>query len=455
MVSGDCLMRAPIGDGSPYGVASPAAPERPTPTIYALATGAPPAAIAIVRVSGPRAIAALRALTAGDLPAARRMTRVRLVEPTTHDPLDDALAVVFPAPASVTGDDLVELHLHGGVAVVDGVLAALGGLGLTAAGPGAFTRRAFDNGKVDLGQVEAFGDLVAAETGTQRRAALSRTGSRLAERVAAWRAALIGVRSDVEATLDFADEDHVAPDLTPSDRVILSALLVELASARADADRAGRLRDGIVVAITGPVNAGKSTLLNALARRDAAMVSPLPGTTRDTIEVRVVLAGVPVTLIDTAGLRESDDALEVEGIRRGRARAASADLVIAMGSEPAVPSAIWVEGKSDLGPCGAGWRDGALHLSAMTGDGVEMLERELIARVGSLTSGEAPLVAHRWQAAAIVDAVVAIESAIGAGDAVVAAEELRVATHSLARLVGRVSSDDILDGIFARFCIGK
>jgi len=428
---------------------------RLTPTIFALATGAPPTAIAIVRISGPATLAMVTRLTGRALPPPRRLMRRTLRDPTTDDAIDTALVAVFPAPASVTGDDVAEFHLHGGVAVVAAALAMLRRAGAIPAAAGAFTRRAFDNGKLNLGQVEALGDLIAAETDGQRRAALGRTGTELAHHVDRWRTVLTDIRADIEATLDFAEDDDVAmrPFDVADER--LCALASELRAIRAQAERGGRLRDGVTVAIVGPVNAGKSTLLNALARRDVALVSPLPGTTRDAIEVRVDLCGVLVTIVDTAGVRDTSDVLEVAGIRRGQLRAEQADIVVALESM-AFPNAIHVVSKSDRTTEGAGWRDGALHLSAATGDGIDLLESHLAARVGELTAvGEPALVAAQWQRAALDDAIAAIDAGRHTSVAALVAEELRRASLQLERLIGQVSSETLLDHVFARFCIGK
>ena len=428
---------------------------RLTPTIFALATGAPPTAIAIVRISGPATLAMVTRLTGRALPPPRRLMRRTLRDPTTDDAIDTALVAVFPAPASVTGDDVAEFHLHGGVAVVAAALAMLRRAGAIPAAAGAFTRRAFDNGKLNLGQVEALGDLIAAETDGQRRAALGRTGTELAHHVDRWRTVLTDIRADIEATLDFAEDDDVAmrPFDVADER--LCALASELRAIRAQAERGGRLRDGVTVAIVGPVNAGKSTLLNALARRDVALVSPLPGTTRDAIEVRVDLGGVLVTIVDTAGVRDTSDVLEVAGIRRGQLRAEQADIVVALGST-AFPNAIHVVSKSDRTTEGAGWRDGALHLSAATGDGIDLLESHLAARAGELTAvGEPTLVAAQWQRAALDDAIAAIDAGRHTSVAALVAEELRRASLQLERLIGQVSSETLLDHVFARFCIGK
>lgn len=433
-----------------------AAEERLTrPTIFALATGAPPTAIAIIRISGSLALPALHRLTDRPIPPARTITRRTLRDPASGDVIDHALVVAFVAPASVTGDDLVELHLHGGRAVVAAALAALDRCGLTAAGRGAFTRRAFDNRKLDLGQVEAIGDLVAAETDAQRRGALARSGGELAARVDCWRTTLSEVRADVEATLDFADEDGVGVGLTADGRGRLTELARELLAAAADATRGAGLRDGVTIAIVGPVNAGKSTLFNALARRDAAMTSPIPGTTRDIVEARLAVGGALVTLVDTAGFRSTDDPLEAVAIRRGTERAATAELVVAVGPTQH-GNAIPIATKSDLQPAGAGWRDGVLHLSAATGDGIGILEAEIAARLEVLLrTGEPPLVVHRWQVAALHAAVDALASAFDATDVIIAADELRRTSTALERLLGRTSADDLLGEIFARFCVGK
>ena len=424
-------------------------------TIFALATGAPPSAIAIVRISGPAAFAAVLNITGGALPPARQLVRRTLRDPADGDVIDYALIAVFPGPHSATGDDLAELHLHGGTAIVAATLAVLDRCGLEAAGPGAFTRRAFDNGKLDLGQVEALGDLLTAETPAQRRSALVRSGTGLGERVDRWRAVLAAVRAEIEATLDFADEEGVPTVLSDRMRAELWDLAREISDVREEGDRGARLRAGVTVAIVGPVNAGKSTLFNALARRDAAMVSPQAGTTRDLIESRLELGGILAVLVDTAGLREAEDVLEKEGIRRGIARADAAEIVIALGPTDR-KDAIHVAAKSDLGENEAGWRDGMLHLSAVRGDGIDLLEAELIRRLRDLTSGrEPPSIAHRWQLAALDDAGEALFRAQRAEDVIILAEELRQATSALERLIGRVTADEVLDGIFARFCVGK
>lgn len=430
------------------------AEERLKPTIFALSSGAGPSGIAVVRVAGPRSFEMLERLTRRPLPPVRELTARRLVDPAGGEHLDHALVVRFAAPASVTGDDLVELHLHGGVATVAAVLATLAASGLALAEPGAFTRRAFDNGKLDLTQVEALADLLAAETEGQRRAALFRTGTGLVRHVDRWRAVTLAARADLEATLDFAEEDEVPAVLSPARRETLTRMSAELSALAADCARGERLQHGVLVAIVGATNTGKSSLLNALARRDAALVSPLPGTTRDVVEVRLVVAGVPVTLIDTAGRRTTDDVLEAEGIRRGIARAGEADIVIDL--DGAIGAAIPVRSMSDVRGVAAGWHGGVLDLSAVTGDGLAALDACLERRIAALVRPhEPPPVAAARQAAALERAAAAVGAAWSAADPVIAAEELRRVALALDELVGRSRPDVVLDTIFARFCIGK
>jgi tRNA modification GTPase len=302
-------------------------PDRPT--IFALSSGRPPAAIAVVRISGPRAGAALKALTGKDLPAPRQAAFARVRDPQTQMPIDEALALWFPAPASETGEDVAELQLHGGRAVIAATLAVLGKIeGLRPAEAGEFTRRAFENGKLDLTAVEGLADLVMAETEGQRAQALRQMQGWLGKRAESWRERLVRALALSEAAIDFSDEADVPEDLARPVLALARELEGEIAAALADGHRGERLREGLTVAIAGPPNAGKSTLLNLLAKREAAIVSPYAGTTRDVIEVHLDLAGWPVTLLDTAGIRESEDPVEREGVRRARERAAAADLVL-------------------------------------------------------------------------------------------------------------------------------
>lgn len=300
----------------------------PRDTIFALSSGRPPAAIAVVRISGPRAGAALEALI-GRIPEPRRASLARVKNPINKEVLDEALALWFPGANSELGEDGAELQLHGGRAVIAGVLDALGGIdGLRPAEPGEFTRRAFENGRLDLTAVEGLADLIHAETQAQRRQAFRQMKGLLGDRAERWRYQLIESLALVEARIDFPDEGDVPEELVGPALKIAQKLRDEITDALASAARGERLRDGLVVAIAGPPNAGKSTLLNRIARREAAIVSPIAGTTRDVIEVHLELDGYPVTLLDTAGIRDSDDPVEQEGVRRARERAAGADLVL-------------------------------------------------------------------------------------------------------------------------------
>src|SRR3954462_4323962 len=311
-------------------------PSADNDTIYALSSGRPPAAIAVVRISGPRSRVALEKLIER-VPEPRKAALAHVRDPATGELIDQALALWFPGPHSETGEDTVELQLHGGRAVIAAVLAALGKLdGFRLAEPGEFTRRAFENGRLDLTQVEALADLVFAETQAQRRLAVQQLRGLLGDRAEVWRRQVIEAQALVEAGIDFSDEADVPKNLVTRAMQIVRPLTAEIGQALAGAERGERLREGLWVAIAGPPNAGKSTLLNRIARREAAIVSPYAGTTRDVIEVHLDLEGYPVTLLDTAGIRDSDDSVEQEGVRRARARAAEADLVLWVvdGSEP-------------------------------------------------------------------------------------------------------------------------
>jgi tRNA modification GTPase len=298
------------------------------PTIFALSSGRPPVAIAVVRLCGPNVRLALERLI-GRVPPPRQAALARVRDPKSGEVIDEALALWFPAPHSETGEDMAEFQLHGGHAVIAAVFDALGAIeGLRPAEPGEFTRRAFDNGRLDLTEVEGLADLIAAETPAQRRQAFRQLKGLIGDRAETWRQKIIEALALVEARIDFSDEADVPEDLLGPALIAAQQLCEEIAASLADSGRGERLRDGLVVAIAGPPNAGKSTLLNRLARREAAIVSPYPGTTRDVIEVHLNLDGYPVTLLDTAGIRESSDPVEQEGIRRARGRAAAADLVL-------------------------------------------------------------------------------------------------------------------------------
>jgi tRNA modification GTPase len=448
-------------------------------TIFALSSGRPPAAIAVVRVSGPQSRLALQALT-GRVPEPRKVALVSVRDPLTGAAIDQALALWFPGPNSETGEDAAELQLHGGRAVISAVLAALGRLdGFRLAEPGEFTRRAFEHGRIDLTQVEALADLIYAETEAQRRQALDQLRGLLGGRAEAWRERLIEALALVETGIDFADESDVPGDIVGRAMGIARALSAEIREALAGADRGERLRDGLWVVIAGPPNAGKSTLLNRLARREAAIVSPYAGTTRDVVEVHMDLSGYPVNLIDTAGIRvASDDPIEREGMRRAREAASRADLVLWVvdarddaarsGRESQTVQASWiVANKIDLLEEGARQRLEAKFplspethwVSALTGDGIDRLVASLIQLAEKTFSLEPALVTRERQRERLSEVVTALDGASaraaeGAGEELVA-EHLRHAVTSLGKLTGRVDVEDILDVIFRDFCIGK
>jgi len=437
-------------------------------TIFALSSGRLPAAIAVVRVSGPRAGAALEKLI-GKMPEARRAVHALVRDPSSGALIDDALALWFPAPRSETGEDVAEIQLHGGKAILGALFQVLGNIdGMRPAAAGEFTRRALINGKLDLSAVEGLGDLIAAETEAQRRQALAQYQGALASKVDAWRERLIAVLATLEAAIDFVDEGDVPEDLLVPAMKIARELHDEIRDALKDAERGERLREGFVVAIAGPPNSGKSTLLNRLAQRDVAIVTDIPGTTRDPIEVALDLDGVPVVLVDTAGVRETRDPIEAEGVRRALARAESADLVLWLAeanapSPPSPPSArrvSIVRTKSDLVDSETQRRmavDGQIVLSARTGVGMDGLIRYLSQEAAAL-GGEPALVTHARQRHALAEAADRVASAMsvaGTGREEIVAEELRLAARALGRVTGRVDVEDVLDQVFRNFCIGK
>jgi tRNA modification GTPase len=422
-----------------------------TDTIFALSSGSPPAAVAIVRISGPGADSALRAL-AGKLPEPRVATLTDLRR--REERLDRALVLRFPGPHSATGEDVAELHLHGGRAVVAGVLEALAGLdGLRPAQPGEFTRRAFENGRIDLAEAEGLADLLAAETQAQRRAALAMAGGALSRTVAAWRQRLLALAAALEAAIDFSDEGEVGEAWPPDWADDVGALALEMSDMLAGPP-AERLRDGLRVVIAGPPNVGKSSLINALVGREAAITSSTPGTTRDLIEAPTALAGLPFVLIDTAGLRESDDEVEAIGVERGRASLASADLVLWLGEPTEAPErdrTILVQSKCDLpGPA----READVRVSAATGQGLQDLVAILAARAATLLPGESDVALNARQREAVAGALDNLNETC-ATDMVIAAEALRRARVALDRVTGRGGVEEMLDMLFGRFCIGK
>ncbi|HEX9963703.1 MAG TPA: tRNA uridine-5-carboxymethylaminomethyl(34) synthesis GTPase MnmE [Allosphingosinicella sp.] len=420
-------------------------------TIFAHSSGSPPAAIALVRISGPHADTALEAL-AGKLPEPRRATLADLR--WQGERLDRALVLRFPAPHSATGEDVAELHLHGGRAVVAAVLEALAAQdGLRPAEPGEFTRRAFENGRIDLAEAEGLADLLAAETQSQRRSALAMAGGSLSRQVESWRQRLLALAAALEAALDFSDEGEVG-EAWPTGWVEERERLVGDIEALLARPPSERLRDGIRVVIAGPPNAGKSSLFNKLAERDAAITSPLPGTTRDLIEAPVAIGGVPFLLIDTAGLRESPDEIETIGVARAQASLAAADLILWLGEPDAAPEGagtILVGAKCDL----PGPRHGAgLPVSALTGEGMDQLLAALSEQARSLLPGEGEVAANERQRQAIAQTLFCLREA-DAPDMLIVAEALRAARVELDRVTGRAGVEDMLDMLFGRFCIGK
>ncbi len=447
-------------------------------TIYALSSGRPPAAIAVVRISGSLAGPVLEKLI-GRVPEPRKAALVRVRDPGNGETIDEALALWFPAPRSETGEDVAELQLHGGQAVIAGVLDALGRIdGCRMAEPGEFTRRAFENGQLDLTAVEGLADLIAAETPAQRKQAFRQLKGLIGDRAEAWRHRLIGALALVEARIDFADEADVPEDLIGPAVHAAQQLRSEIVEALAGGGRGERLREGLVVAIAGPPNAGKSTLLNRLARRDVAIVSPYPGTTRDVIEVHLDLDGYPVTLLDTAGIRDSAEPVEQEGVRRARERAADADLVLwvidgsaedrrGFPEKKLDASKIWlVVNKIDLTPSrGRGAVKNEYEvicsISASTGAGMDLLLGRLAGFAGeyfaTVEAGIVTRARHRHlfeETVAALDRALAEAAKPGEHEELVA-EELRSAATALGRVTGRVDVEDILDVIFRDFCIGK
>ena len=435
-------------------------------TIFALSTAPARAALAVIRLSGAACDAALAALGVSALPQPRHATLRRLHDPQDHALLDEALVVRFEAPHSFTGEAMVELHVHGGVAVTDSLLGALAAMpGLRAAEAGEFTRRAVLNGKMDLTAAEAIADLIEAEGGAQQKQALAQLRGGLRQRAEGWRETLKTLLAHLEADLEFADEDlpggigQKALDALPD-------LHAELASVVNDV-RGLRLRDGVRIAFVGPPNAGKSSILNMLAGREAAIVSARAGTTRDVIEVAMLLAGVPVTLIDTAGLRAAGDDIEREGVRRAIASAEQADIVVWVGAPDApMPTALQddilggrlaadlrIANKCDVSPMAD---DAALSLSAKTGAGqaalLESLQNLVLAAVGS---GDSAPVTRARHVAILHEVLGHIAAAQNAEALELAAEDLRLAQRALGRMTGAVDVEQLLDVVFADFCIGK
>jgi tRNA modification GTPase len=430
-------------------------------TIFALGTGAGRAAIAVVRLSGPKVRETLRQF-AGTVPAPRLARFASLRDPENAEILDQGLALFFPGPHSATGEDYAEFHIHGGRAVVDGILAALSRRpGLRMADPGEFARRGFANGKLDLSQAEALADLVDAQTEAQRRQALRVAGGALRREVERWRTVLIEALALVEAELDFSDEADVETFDRGRLRLLLQPALREMRATLEETPASERMREGFLVMILGAPNAGKSTLLNSIARRDLAIVSPTPGTTRDMIEAHLDLMGLPVTFVDTAGLREAADEIERIGVDRVVERVRTADLILWLSPEGKAPDrrataeglTLKVATKIDLAPAPQGW----LGVCAKSGAGIDALLREVgefaKARLGD---GASALLIRERHRSAITVAATGVDSALAEGkDLEFIAEDLRSAARALGRIVGAVDVEDVLDAVFSRFCIGK
>jgi tRNA modification GTPase len=436
-----------------------------TDTLYALATPPGRGAIAVVRLSGPATGAALKALGAGDLKP--RRASLRTLRDPSGEAFDQALVLWMPGPASFTGEDCAELHLHGGRAVFEACARALSDLGLRPAEPGEFSRRAFQNGRMDLTQAEAVADLVDAESDAQRRQALGQLGGALSERYGGFRASLLSILALLEAEIDFPDEEGVPGGL--SDRVgpMIAALSADIDAALGQARRGERIREGYRIVLIGDTNAGKSTLFNRLAGREAAIVTPTPGTTRDVLEAHLTMGGYAVTLMDTAGLRDTADPIEAEGVRRARARAAEAELrlwVRAPGFDGAAvadlvqPGDLAVLNKADLDTQTPPEGMAHLAISAGRGEGLEALESWLARRIADDLSGaDFPAVTrerHRIRLERARDHLASARAAMAMGPEV-AAEDVRQAANALAEIVGAVGVEDVLGEVFASFCIGK
>lgn len=435
-------------------------------TIFALASGFGRAAIAVVRISGPASGTLLDGLT-GSRPPSRQASLRRLRDPLGGEVLDHALVLWLPGPHSFTGEDGAELHIHGGAAVRAALVRVLSAQpGCRPAEPGEFTRRAFLNGRMDLGAVEGLADVVDADTEAQRRQGIRQLEGVLSTKVEQWRSRLIDASALIEAGLDFTDEDDIPDDVAVGAREVLAAIHAEIDAELIRGKASERLRDGFVAVIAGPPNAGKSTLLNALAGRDIAIVSPFAGTTRDAIEVRCDLDGLPVTFVDTAGLRQTADPVEVQGIERARSHAARADLVILLqgigeaGLELGLPAAVpvlRVRTKADLGGSDGGGAD--ISISALTGAGMADLITAVRGRAEASFSGAGDAVTTRERhRVALRDVSAALSRALAnpAGrEPELVAEDLRLGLRALGRITGRVDIEEVLDRVFSQFCIGK
>lgn len=426
-----------------------------TDTIFALSSGQPPAGIAVIRIGGPAARRALE-LLAGSIPEPRRSSVRLLRDPQSSDALDRALILWLPGPATVTGEDMVELHCHGGRAVVAAVEASLAKIaGLRKAVAGEFTRRAFENQRMDLNAVEGLADLLAAETESQRRAALAMAEGHFSRRIALWREDILILSAMAEAALDFSDEDDVPGEGIEDDLNRRLDMLMQAVNATATAPSAERLRDGVRVVLAGPPNAGKSTLLNALVGRDAAIVSDIAGTTRDRIEVPVALDGVAFLFTDTAGLRlKTDDVVEAVGIDRARTALEAADIILWLGNANELPrdDAILIAAQSDRQMDRV--RPG-MAISARNGTGMDDLVQLLLTRAREMLPREGDFALHTRQRNGVEVIATHLIAARSSPDLLIVAEELRLARSAMDALLGQAGTEHMLDRLFAGFCIGK
>ena len=424
-----------------------------TQTIFALSSGRPPAAISIIRVSGPDAHKAGKAL-AGSLPESRTAAVRELRHPESAERLDEALVLRFDAPASSTGEDIIELHCHGGRAVVDAVLDALAQVeGLRPAEPGEFTRRAFESGRIDLTEAEGLADLIEAETESQRKAALALAEGGLRKQIANWQERLLLLTAEIERMIDYDEDESIIDPAFKRDCHILLAELRDWL----ERPRIEPLKDGVRVVVAGPPNSGKSSLINIIAGDERAIVTDVPGTTRDHIEVPLSLGGVPILLTDTAGLREAEDEVEAIGVARARALVESADVLVWLGEPEEAPPHPWlirVHAKADL-PQRREVPAGAVAVSSVTGEGVGFLLERMEGLAKALLPREDAVALNRRQASHIDEAAEALSGAASTKETVLVAEHLRLARSAFDRLTGRAGVEEVLDALFSRFCLGK
>lgn len=419
-------------------------------TIFALSSGRPPAAVSVIRISGPQAHAAAERMV-GSLPEPRTAAVRQLRSPGTGELLDQVLVLRFDSPASATGEDVVEFHCHGGRAVVDAVLDALAeSEGLRTAQPGEFTRRAFENGRMDLTEAEGLADLIEAETESQRKAALALAEGDLKRQILVWQERLLALSAEAERAIDYDDDGPTDSGLHRDCAKLETELRGWLVRPRME-----RLKDGVRVVVAGPPNAGKSSLINVIVGEDRAIVTDVPGTTRDHIEIPISLGGVPILLTDTAGLRESIDKVEAIGIARASALIEASDVLVWLGGPGEAPEhtrTIRVHAKADVRGAPPA---GSLAVSSVTGEGVAELLRQMEGRARELLPAEDAIALNRRQAEHMGEAAHALARAAQCSELVIMAEELRQARNAFDRLTGRAGVEDVLDALFSRFCLGK